>query len=88
MKFLKAAAVIVLGVALTLWFGSEGILPLPDPAENFAIGVVGLVAMALGAVMRTLGLILLPLVAIGRVLLLPALIGGILWLALRRRSAR
>ena len=86
MTYLKAAAVIVFAAAMALWFGSTGALPLPDPAESFAIGVVGLVAMAIGAVLRAFALVLVPLVLVGRVLLLPALVGAVLWFLWRRRA--
>ena len=86
MSYVKAAFVILLGAGLTLWFGAEGVIPLPDPAENFAIGVVGLFALAIGSVMRALGAVLLPLVMIGRVLIVPAVIAAFLWLLFRRQA--
>ena len=85
MNWLKAVFVLLLGVGLTLYFGAEGVIPLPDAGENFAIGVVGLVALAVGTVLRALGAVLMPLVLVGRIVIVPAVVIGLAWLVLRRR---
>ena len=86
MNWLKAVFVVLLGAGLTLYFGAEGVIPLPDAGENFAIGVVGLVGLGIGAVLRALGAVLVPLVLVGRVLIVPAALAGLVWLVLRRRA--
>lgn len=86
MNWLKAALVVLLGASLTLWFGAEGLIPLPDPAESFAAGVVGMAALALGGAVRALGTVLMPLAALARLLIVPGVIGVLIWLALRRRA--
>ena len=86
MNWLKAVFVVLLGAGLTLWFGAEGVIPLPDASENFAVGVVGLIALAVGSVLRALGAVLLPLAMIARMLIVPAALAGLVWLLLRRRA--
>ena len=87
MDWRKTLLIGVLALALTLWSASQGIVPLPDPAENFAIAVVGMVALVIGTVVRAILFALMPLLMVARMLALPAAIAVIVWLALRRRRA-
>ena len=85
MNWLKAVFVLLLGAGLTIYFGAEGVIPLPDAGENFAIAVVGMVALAIGTVLRALAAVLVPVVLVGRVLIVPAVVIALAWLVLRRR---
>ena len=85
MNWLKAVFVLLLGAGLTIYFGAEGVIPLPDAGENFAIAVVGMVALAIGTVLRALAAVLMPVALIGRVLIVPAVVIALAWLVLRRR---
>ena len=79
----KAVFVFLLAASLTIWSVDQGVIPAPGFVEDFAIGVVGVTALALGAVFRALAMIAMPLVVLARLLIVPAALILIAWLALK-----
>ncbi|MBB4658738.1 hypothetical protein [Parvularcula dongshanensis] len=86
MKILKASLVFLLALGLCIWSASQGVLPVGDVGHDLAVGIAGTVGLALATVFRVLATVLIPLLAVLRVLAAPIALGGLLYLLIR--SAR
>ena len=80
----KKAALTVLALIVGLvWAAGYTDLPMPNVVRDAAIGIVGVVGLAFGAVFRTLAAVAMPLAAMLRVLAVPLALVLIGWLLLR-----
>ena len=79
----KAALTILALLAGLVWVGSQTELPLPGAIRDAAIGIVGVVGLGLGAVLRALVAVAGLVSGILRVFAVPLVLGLIGWLTLR-----
>lgn len=79
----KAVFTCVAFSAGLIWAGTNPAIPLPNVLQDISIGIVGVLGLTIGAVVKGLGAAMMPLAMVLRVIAFPLMLGVIGWLGVK-----